>query len=170
MGDQGSGKQREGRQGLRAKRWLVWLVFALMLGVAAFAPLPALRSIPQERTFRVEASQYAYSPGELHVNPGDRVHIELVSVDVVHGLYVDGYDISVIADPGQTKRLTFVANRSGSFRLRCNVTCGAMHPFMIGKLTVGQNTSLVAQHWTGDHCRIWQHGNHRTADQSKISW
>jgi len=63
-------------------------------------------------------------------------------MDVVHGLYVDGYDISVTADPGQTKRLTFVADRSGSFRLRCNVTCGAMHPFMIGKLTVGQNTSL----------------------------
>ena len=125
-----------------SRRWLVWLVFLLMLGVVAFVPLPAVRSLPQERTFRVEASQYAYSPGELRVNPGDRVNIELASVDVVHGLYVDGYDISVIADPGQTEHLTFIADRSGSFRLRCNVTCGAMHPFMIGKLTVGENTSL----------------------------
>jgi heme/copper-type cytochrome/quinol oxidase subunit 2 len=45
------------------------------------------------------------------------------------------------ADPGQTASLTFIANKSGSFRFRCNVTCGAMHPFMIGKLTVGTN------HW-----------------------
>jgi len=127
---------------LGSRRWLIWIVFALMLGVVAFVPLPALRSIPQERTFRVEASQYAYSPGELRVNPGDRVNIDLVSVDVVHGLYLDGYDISVTADPGQTERLTFVADRPGSYRLRCNVTCGAMHPFMIGKLTVGQNTVL----------------------------
>jgi heme/copper-type cytochrome/quinol oxidase subunit 2 len=59
---------------------------------------------------------------------------------VVHGIYIDGYDISVEADPGQTQTLTFVADKSGSFRFRCNVTCGAMHPFMIGKLTVGTNT------------------------------
>jgi heme/copper-type cytochrome/quinol oxidase subunit 2 len=61
---------------------------------------------------------------------------------VVHGLYVDGYDVSVEADPGQTATLTFVADKSGSFRFRCNVTCGAMHPFMIGKLNVGTNAWL----------------------------
>jgi heme/copper-type cytochrome/quinol oxidase subunit 2 len=38
--------------------------------------------------------------------------------------------------------LTFIANKSGSFHFRCNVTCGAMHPFMIGKLTVGTNNWL----------------------------
>ena len=98
--------------------------------------------MPRERIFRVEARQFAYSPSELRVNPGDTVTIQLVSTDVVHGLYIDGYGISVEADPGQTKSLTFVADKPGSFRLRCNVTCGAMHPFMIGKLQVGQNTLL----------------------------
>ena len=62
--------------------------------------------------------------------------------DVVHGLYVDGYDVSVEADPGQTKSLTFTADKPGSFRFRCNITCGAMHPFMIGKLYVGSNNWL----------------------------
>jgi len=105
----------------------------------AFAPLPVQYIAPQERTFRIEARQFAYSPSELKVNSGDMVTIQLVSTDVVHGLYVDGYDVSVEADPGQTATLTFVADKSGSFRFRCNVTCGAMHPFMIGKLTVGSN-------------------------------
>jgi len=90
----------------------------------------------------MEARQFAYSPSELQVNPGDTVTIQLVSTDVVHGLYVDGYDVSVEADPGQTKSLTFTADKPGSFRFRCNVTCGAMHPFMIGKLTVGSNDLL----------------------------
>ena len=119
------------------------LLFALTGLVVAFAPLPVLARAPQERTFRVEAHQYSYSPSELQVNPGDTVTIQLVSTDVVHGLYVDGYGISVEADPGQTKTLTFVADKAGSFRFRCNVTCGAMHPFMIGKFTVGKNQWLL---------------------------
>ena len=87
----------------------------------------------------MEAGQFAYSPSELKVNASDTVTIQLASTDVVHGLYVDGYDVSIEADPGQTTTLTFIADKPGTFRFRCNVTCGAMHPFMIGKLTVGSN-------------------------------
>jgi len=110
--------------------------------VVAFAPLPVPSIAPQARTFRIDARQFAYSPSELKVNAGDTVTLQLVSNDVVHGLYMDGYDISVEADPGQTTTLTFTADQPGSFRFRCNVTCGAMHPFMIGKLTVGSNNWL----------------------------
>lgn len=114
-----------------------------MAGLAvAFAPLPVSSIAPQERTFQIDARQFAFSPSELRVNPGDTVTIQLVSTDVVHGLYVDGYDVSIEADPGQTTTLSFVANKPGSFRFRCNVTCGAMHPFMIGKLNVGSNNWL----------------------------
>lgn len=121
----------------------ILLLFVMAGLVVAFAPFPVRPIAPQERTFRIDARQFAYSPSELKVNPGDTVTIQLVSTDVVHGLYVDGYDISVEADPGQTKTLTFVADKPGSFRFRCNVTCGAMHPFMIGKLTVGRNNWLI---------------------------
>jgi heme/copper-type cytochrome/quinol oxidase subunit 2 len=123
------------------RSYLSLLVFATAGLAVAFVQLPVRSAAPQERTFQIDARQYAYSPSELHVNPGDIVTFELVSTDVVHGLYVDGYGISVEADPGQTATLTFVADRPGAFRFRCNVTCGAMHPFMIGKLTVGAN------HW-----------------------
>lgn len=119
-----------------------WILLGLLAAIVAFAPPPAPSVPPQNRTFELDARQFAYSPSELHVNPGDTVTIRLVSTDVVHGLYVDGYDISVEADPGQSATLTFVADKPGSFRFRCNITCGAMHPFMIGKLTVGTNNWL----------------------------
>ncbi|HLF74137.1 MAG TPA: cupredoxin domain-containing protein [Anaerolineales bacterium] len=126
---------------LRARFLLLLFVMAGL--VVAFAPLPVRSASPEERTFRIEARQFAYSPAEMRVNPGDKVTIHLTSTDVVHGLYIDGYDISVEADPGQTATLSFTADRPGSFRVRCNVTCGAMHPFMIGRLSVGTNAWLL---------------------------
>jgi len=125
---------------MRSRFILLILVMAGL--VVAFAPLPVQSIAPQERTFQVDARQFAYAPSELRVNAGDTIIIQLVSTDVVHGLYVDGYDVSVEADPGQSTTLTFTADKPGSFRFRCNVTCGAMHPFMIGKLTVGTNDWL----------------------------
>jgi heme/copper-type cytochrome/quinol oxidase subunit 2 len=126
---------------MRSRIALLLLFVATGL-VVAFVPLPVPPSAPQERTFQIDAQQFAYSPSELNVNAGDKVTIQLVSHDVVHGLYVDGYNVSVEADPGQTATLSFIADKAGSFRFRCNVTCGAMHPFMIGRLTVGTNDWL----------------------------
>ena len=125
------------------RSFLFLLLLATAGLVVAFAPLPVPAVAPQERSFKIDARQFAYSPSELHINPGDTVTIELVSTDVVHGLYIDGYTVSAEVDPGQTATMTFTADRSGSFRFRCNVTCGAMHPFMIGKLTVGTNGWLM---------------------------
>lgn len=118
------------------------LIFVMVGLVVAFAPLPLPSIPPQERIFEIDARQYAYSPSELRVNQGDTVTLRIVSTDVVHGLYVDGYNVSIEADPGQTATLTFTADKAGSFRFRCDVTCGAMHPFMIGKLTIGTNSWL----------------------------
>jgi heme/copper-type cytochrome/quinol oxidase subunit 2 len=122
---------------------LAWALILLAALPVAFAPFPTgTPAEPVTRLFHVQASQSSYSPSELRVNRGDTVTISLTSTDAVHGLYVDGYDISVQADPGQTASLTFVADKPGSFRFRCNVTCGALHPFLIGKLMVGSDTLL----------------------------
>jgi len=107
-----------------------------------FIPFSATATTPTEHTFHINASRFEYSPNTLTVNPGDKVTIELTATDVVHGLSIDGYDLAVTADPGQTARLTFTADQQGSFRFRCTASCGNMHPFMIGKLEVGQNTLL----------------------------
>jgi heme/copper-type cytochrome/quinol oxidase subunit 2 len=122
-----------------------WGILALLTLLILYLPIPGNAAKPVERTFQIEASQFAYSPAILSVNPGDQVTIELLATDVVHGLSIDGYKLETTSDPGQTARLTFVADRQGSFRFRCTVTCGNLHPFMIGKLQVGQNELL----WRG---------------------
>jgi heme/copper-type cytochrome/quinol oxidase subunit 2 len=123
-----------------AFRWLVLLAAALVIIVA---PVPRRQAVPADRTIPIEASQFSFTPSTLTVNPGDRVTLELRSTDVVHGLYLDHYDISVAVDPGQVATLSFVADRPGSFRFRCSVPCGDIHPFMIGRLRVGPNWLLI---------------------------
>lgn len=123
-------------------RWVMLVGLTLLI---LFLPFPVQATTPVERTFHIQASRFEYSPAIISANPGDRVTIELVAADVVHGLSIDGYDLETSADPGLTTRLSFVADRQGSFRFRCTVTCGNMHPFMIGKLQVGRNNLL----WRG---------------------
>lgn len=125
------------------KRWgwiFLFVGFALLI---LFAPLPLPAATPSDRVIRIEASMFQFTPGELKINPGDRITVELVSTDVVHGFSLDGYDFELKADPGQTASGTFVADKAGVFRFRCSVACGNLHPFMIGKLQVGPNLLLV---------------------------
>lgn len=126
-------------------RWGWVLVTGLMAVFILFAPLDRFLTAPagMDRHIRIEASMFQFSPGEVKVNAGDRVTVELVSTDVVHGFSLDGYAFELNADPGQTATGTFVADQSGVFRFRCSVACGNLHPFMMGKLKVGSNLLLV---------------------------
>jgi heme/copper-type cytochrome/quinol oxidase subunit 2 len=128
---------------VRTLSW-TWAALLLLALVIAFVPVPAFTT-SAERVIRIESRRFEYAPATVAVNPGDRVTLELSSADVVHGLELDGYDVNVTAEPGQSARVTFVADRPGTFRFRCTATCGSLHPFMIGQLQVGANDLL----WRG---------------------
>lgn len=124
---------------LKKVGWWKPAVFAGLALLILLIPVPAAATPPIERIIHLTASRFEYSPGTIRVNPGDQVTLTLAAADVVHGLSIDGYAGEITADPGQPQSLTFVADRSGTFRFRCTATCGSMHPFMIGKLQVGRN-------------------------------
>lgn len=121
----------------RAGGLAILAVVALAIAITSWSrPL----AVPVHRRIRIEASRFAYDPAVVRVNRNDQVTLELVATDVVHGLYIEGYNFSLMADPGQTTRISFIADRSGTFRLRCLVLCGPLHPFMTGKLVVAPDT------------------------------
>jgi heme/copper-type cytochrome/quinol oxidase subunit 2 len=123
----------------RNTQWLASGITLALVLLTLLAPLPVTGAAPQERHVTISARSFAYEPGVVRVNRGDTVVVDLESTDVVHGLYLDGYGVSTQAEPGRPGQLTFIADRSGAFRFRCNVSCGNLHPFMIGKLVVGPN-------------------------------
>ena len=116
----------------------------VLLVAAALIAFVALRLpvAPAQRPFQVAAGDFAFSPAVIRVNPGDQVTLKVTSTDVTHGLSIDGYPVDVMAEPGLTARVSFVADRPGSFKIRCSLSCGNLHPFMTGRLEVGPNLLL----------------------------
>jgi len=106
----------------------------LVLFITSASGMVALH--PTVRHITIDASQFEYSPSTITVNQGDVVQIQLVSDDVTHGFYLDSYGVSTVAPPGHPNMVQFVADRVGTFRFRCSHTCGPLHPFMIGQLTI----------------------------------
>jgi heme/copper-type cytochrome/quinol oxidase subunit 2 len=111
---------------------------ALLIAAAglAYFPAPILSDPAQEQVVRIETSQFAFDPGQITLQVGQRAVIEVLSTDVVHGIYIDGYELQAVAEVGQVETLEFIADRPGTFSIRCSVTCGPLHPFMVGKLHV----------------------------------
>ena len=135
-------------------------VFTLSLagfGALGYLVVPAASS-PQERSFTIRARQYAYDPPVIRVNQGDTIRLRFVALDVVHGFYLEGYDIDVKMIPMRSaaeltrpsrpdqsetvEEVVFTAVKEGKFRFRCSKTCGFLHPFMLGELIVAPNRLL----------------------------
>jgi heme/copper-type cytochrome/quinol oxidase subunit 2 len=123
---------------------IVIIVLTLLVGIPL---IPAQSEEPGEKTIVINAEQFTYNPHTIEVNKGDRITIRLISTDVHHGLYIDGYEVSTDARPGQDGSLTFVANETGKFVMRCSVTCGPFHPYMISYLKVKPDYRLFGSIW-----------------------
>jgi heme/copper-type cytochrome/quinol oxidase subunit 2 len=126
----------------RTRPWIAASA-ALLTLAAIFVPLPANAGTPQARTITIDARQFAFEPATLDVQRGDTVTLHLESLDASHGLSIDGYGVDIQAEPGKSAEVTFVADKAGTFKFRCSVTCGALHPFMIGELTVEPDLPLA---------------------------
>lgn len=98
----------------------------------------------EDKSIELRATRYSYSPNVIHVKKGDKVTIKLISTDVTHGFFLDGYDLNLFAHPGKPEQITFKAEKSGKFSFRCSRTCGEFHPYMIGYLRVEPNITLHA--------------------------
>jgi heme/copper-type cytochrome/quinol oxidase subunit 2 len=119
---------------------LFLLGLALLGAIVLLVPWP-WGPLPATRHFTLKSSQFQFEPGILRVNRGDRVVLTLTASDVVHGLYLDHYGVQLRTEPGRSSSVSFVAAKSGKFRFRCSVSCGTLHPFMIGELLVAPNAA-----------------------------
>ncbi|HEY7575021.1 MAG TPA: Sec-dependent nitrous-oxide reductase [Thermoanaerobaculia bacterium] len=80
------------------------------------------------------------TPTSIEVNQGDTLVIALTNIeqttDELHGMGLLDYNINVVVDPGETKTVTFKADKPGVFPYYCTNFCSALHQEMQGYLIV----------------------------------
>lgn len=129
------------------KRWEVaaaLLTVAIVVAVPAGAfllkdaLLPGARDI-EKRVLIIGNAEGGWSPGEVRIETGQRVELDVLADDVAHGFAIPelGLDTGLIK-PGSMVRMAFVAGKEGIFHFVCSVFCGkGWHGKMAGKIVVG---------------------------------
>ena len=81
-----------------------------------------------------------FSPDVIRVNEGDTVIVHITNIeqtrDELHGFAINDYNINVVIDPGETKTVTFKADKSGVYAYYCTNFCSALHQEMQGYFLV----------------------------------
>lgn len=80
------------------------------------------------------------TPTAIEVNQGDTVKIVMTNIeqttDELHGFGLLDYNINIVVDPGETKTVTFKADKPGVYPYYCTNFCSALHQEMQGYLIV----------------------------------
>jgi nitrous-oxide reductase len=88
------------------------------------------------------------TPQTIEVNEGDVVTLALTNIeqttDEIHGFGLIGYNINIVMDPGETKQVTFVADKPGVHPFYCTNFCSALHQEMQGYLIVKPTSKQAA--------------------------
>jgi len=81
-----------------------------------------------------------FAPDVIRVNRGDKVIVHVTNIeqtrDELHGFAINDYDINLVVDPGETKTVTFTADKPGVYAFYCTNFCSALHQEMQGYILV----------------------------------
>jgi nitrous-oxide reductase len=94
----------------------------------------------QKVTAKMVLVRSTMTPTAIEVQEGDLVTIAMTNIeqttDELHGFGLLDYNINVVVDPGETKTVTFKADKAGVFPYYCTNFCSALHQEMQGYLIV----------------------------------
>jgi nitrous-oxide reductase len=81
-----------------------------------------------------------FNPEHIAVNEGDEVILHITNVerarDATHGFAIEGYNVNLSLEPGESNTVKFTADEPGVFPFYCSEFCSALHLEMMGYLLV----------------------------------
>jgi len=72
----------------------------------------------------------------LYVPASKAVLLDMVSMDVIHSLYIPAFRIKQDVVPGKQNKMWFISNKPGRYDLFCTEYCGLRHSYMITAVEV----------------------------------
>ncbi len=74
------------------------------------------------KTIEIEGGSFYFKPDKITVKVGDRIKILLKSVDKIHNLYIDEFNVkSSDAKSGEATTVEFTAGEKGSYEFYCAI-------------------------------------------------
>ncbi len=75
---------------------------------------------------------YRWDPSTIVVNQGDVVTLEIIGINgAEHPFTIEGYNLSDVVKRGQITRVTFIADKSGIFKIKCGVHLPTMQADLV---------------------------------------
>jgi nitrous-oxide reductase len=89
---------------------------------------------------KMVAVRSTFTPTDFEIRQGDEVTVAITNIeqttDELHGFGLLDYNINIVVDPGETKTVTFKADKKGVFPYYCTNFCSALHQEMQGYMIV----------------------------------
>jgi nitrous-oxide reductase len=95
---------------------------------------------PNEVHVYMTAIRSKYGLPSFEVKQGDKVTVTITNIETIrdmsHGWALENHGINLALDPGQTREVTFVADKPGTYWYYCTWFCSALHLEMRGRMLV----------------------------------
>ncbi|PKP47535.1 MAG: cytochrome c oxidase subunit II [Bacteroidetes bacterium HGW-Bacteroidetes-11] len=128
---------------------VVWTIIPTILVLVMFfygwAGYSPMRNAPKDAmkiraTARMWSWMFEYENGiktdTLYVPLDKAVALDLISVDVIHSLYIPAFRVKEDMVPGKTNKMWFIAQKEGKYELFCTEYCGLSHSYMFTEVKV----------------------------------
>ncbi|HEX4038675.1 MAG TPA: cupredoxin domain-containing protein [Acidobacteriaceae bacterium] len=91
---------------------------------------------PPNLVLTVLMKKWAIVPDRIVVRQGAHVELIVRTGDVEHGFNVPGLAINEPVQPGKPAMVRFLAEKPGSYPMRCSIACGKGHDRMTGVVII----------------------------------
>jgi cytochrome c oxidase subunit 2 len=128
---------------------ITWTVIPIILAMAMFhygwagwrpTSKPPKDGLNLTTTARMWSFSFTYENGkqstDMFVPVGTPIKVKLVSLDVVHSVYIPEFRIKSDVVPGREKQMWFEPETVGDYDLFCAEYCGLRHSYMRAKVKV----------------------------------
>lgn len=109
------------------------------LGAGSLVALSGWRVVQaadMPRIIEVTARRFTFTPNVITAKAGERLVLEVKSLDFTHGMNFPDLKIRVDLMPGRVTRIELPAQQGGTYEFLCDNFCGDGHEEMHGKMVV----------------------------------